>query len=66
MHAPRPHEDSLRRLGIEEVKERLELSNLALGAGELQNPDIETCCCCKINDPLPDPEDAPPDSDDPA
>jgi hypothetical protein len=57
MHAPCPQNDSLRRLGIEEVKERLELSSLALGGGELQSPDIDTCCCCKINEPEPDPED---------
>lgn len=52
MSKPRPSDQSLRRLGIEEVKERLELSHLALGASELQSPDIDTCCCCKINDPL--------------
>lgn len=44
--------ENLRRLGIEEVKERLELSSLAPTAGALESPDIDTCCCCKINDPI--------------
>ena len=64
MPASGPTPDPLRRLGIEEVKERLELSNLALGAGELHAPDIDTCCCCKINEPEPTPEDADDGGDD--
>ncbi len=44
--------EHLRRLGIEDVKERLELSTLSPAAGAFANPAIDTCCCCKINDPL--------------
>ncbi len=52
------HTDDLRRLGIEDVRERLELSSLMPNAGTLESPDIDTCCCCKINDPIrPDNDD---------
>ncbi|MEZ4386282.1 MAG: hypothetical protein R3D98_01640 [Candidatus Krumholzibacteriia bacterium] len=50
--------DHLRRLGIEDVKERLELSTLSPAASAFESPDIDTCCCCKVNDPIrPEEED---------
>jgi len=49
----RPLPESLESLGIEELKERLEVSPL-LGAGEVHGQDIETCCSCKMPPPRPD------------
>lgn len=55
MQDPHRIPESLRRLGIEEVKERLELSTLSPAAGAFDSPDLDKCCCCKINDdPIPD------------
>jgi len=55
MQEPRRTLESLRRLGIEEVKERLELSTLSPAASTFDSPDLDKCCCCKINpDPIPD------------
>ncbi len=56
MYDARQPSDKLQSLGIEEVRERLELSNLTPIADQLQTPDIDKCCCCKIN---PDPTDSP-------
>lgn len=54
MMDPRRTPESLRRLGIEEVKERLELSTLTPAASSFESSDLEQCCCCKLNDPIPD------------
>lgn len=51
--------DSFRRLGIEEVKERLELAILSPAGGMFESPDLNDCCCCKNEHP--DPEDSPPE-----
>ncbi len=51
MHDRRVLPENLRRLGIEDVKERLELSTLTPAAGAFESPDVDTCCCCKVNDP---------------
>ena len=61
-NSPHSLADTLESLGIEDLKERLEISPLLAGAGsEGVHADApETCCCCKI---LPEPEDAPPPED---
>ena len=55
MHHPRqrPLPDTLHSLGIEELKERLEISPLLPG-GPIQGPHLDNCCSCKIpEDPAP-------------
>ena len=50
----RPLPDTLTCLGIEELRERLEISPL-LADPNIQGQDLENCCSCKIpNDPAPD------------
>jgi hypothetical protein len=54
-------EETLVRLGIEEIEERMEVSPL-LTAGDVQDVDREgdfTCCSCKM-EPDPPVPDAPP------
>lgn len=48
MNRPPTLPESLRRLGVEEVKERLELANLSLAGGAFESVDLENCCSCKI------------------
>ncbi len=50
---PRPLPDTLTSLGVEELKERLEISPL-LTVGDIQEPHLDNCCSCKIpEDPAP-------------
>lgn len=52
----RPLAATLESLGIEELKERLEVSPLLVGTGGdgTESPDMDNCCTCKI---LPSPND---------
>ncbi len=53
VYSPQELADSLRRLGIQELQERLEFTPLLVDSG--LNPGEETtsmpCCVCKIADP---------------
>lgn len=57
---PNPHHDqaeleaSLKRLGIRELEERMEISPLLTETGtNATDPDVPTICCtCKIPDPF--------------
>jgi len=62
MNEIRPLPENLRSLGIEELKERLELSTLAPVVGEFHTAQIDDCCCCKIGPDNPD--NPPPPGDD--
>ncbi|HOX24507.1 MAG TPA: hypothetical protein PLL30_01960 [Candidatus Krumholzibacteria bacterium] len=59
-----PRTDPLRRLGIEELRERLEMSPLfGIGAADAEDSQADICCTCKNRWPQPDP-DNPTDPDD--
>jgi len=51
----RPLSQSLARLSIEEIKERLEMSPL-LGIDDTHGQDIDTCCSCKMPPPIDSPD----------
>ena len=56
-HTLRPLTDTLESLGIEELKERLEVSPLLVGTGsnEFESPDIRDSCSCKNRPDIEDP-----------
>ena len=56
-------EASLKRLGIRELEERLEVAPLLVDGGgdgpqEVDPNFPELCCVCKIGQPLPDPDES--------
>ena len=56
-HTLRALTDTLENLGIEELKERLEISPLLVGTGSdgTESPDMRDCCTCKTRPDLEDP-----------